>query len=50
MKETYENYRLKEWRRKNPEKVLKSRIKTAYRLLIRHGIIDGEKVLTDPTI
>lgn len=37
------------WRDNNPEKVLAGRLKSAYRLLVKHGIIDGCKVLHDPT-
>ena len=37
------------WRHNNPEKNLAGRIRAAYRLLLRQGIIDGNKVLTDPT-
>lgn len=42
-------YNLREWRKKNPEKDEANRIRTAFRFLVKHGIIDGEKVLTDPT-
>lgn len=45
-----DNVRLNDWRHKNPDKVMTSRIKSAFRLLIRFGIIDKEKVLHDPTI
>ena len=37
------------WRKEHPEQEKASRIRSAFRLLIREGIIDGEKVLTDPT-
>lgn len=48
--QNYDNVRLNTWRKENPDKVLSSRIRSAYRLLVRCGIIDGEKVLTNPTI
>ena len=41
--------RSRQWREKNPDKKLAGRIRDAYKLLLRTGIIDGEKVLTDPT-
>lgn len=37
------------WRAANKEKCDDQRIRDAYRLLMRCGIIDGDKVLTDPT-
>ena len=37
------------WRDNNPEKDLAKRIRYAYRLLLKHGVIDGNKVLHDPT-
>lgn len=37
------------WRDKNPDKALANRIRAAYRLLARCGIIDGSKVVKDPT-
>lgn len=37
------------WRHNNPDKDKASKIRAAYRLLLRCGVIDGEKVLTDPT-
>lgn len=46
----YENVRLNDWRHRNKEKVLAARIRAAFRLLLRCGIIDREKVLNDPTI
>lgn len=46
----YEALRNKQWKHSNPDRVLKSRIRSAYRLLIKHGVIDDEKVLTDPTL
>ena len=46
----YENVRLNDWRHNNKEKVLAARIRAAFRLLVRFGIIDREKVLKDPTI
>lgn len=49
MKNKYESDRVKRWRRKNPELVKAGRIRCAFRLLKREGVIDGEKVLFDPT-
>lgn len=48
-KNSYNNNRVKRWRKEHPEQEKASRIRSAFRLLIREGIIDGEKVLTDPT-
>jgi len=41
--------RVNQWRHNNPDKAQNAAIRAAYRLLIRAGVIDGEKVLTDPT-
>lgn len=38
------------WYAENPDKVLVSRIRCAFRLLLKYGVIDREKVLDDPTI
>lgn len=37
------------WRDKHPEKEKDYRIRRAFRLLRREGVIDGERVLYDPT-
>lgn len=44
-----ETIRNNHWRDRNPEKEKAYRINRAFRLLKREGVIDGEKVLFDPT-
>lgn len=48
-KNSYDNNRVKRWRSENPDKVKAGRIRCAFRLLRREGVIDGERVIFDPT-
>lgn len=49
MKDKYNAVRVKNWRKENPEKEEANRIRIAFRLLMRKGVISGDRVVYDPT-